>query len=247
MDTIGDERKAQYACDVTYGTNNEFGFDYLRDNMKIHAQQLAQGPLEYAIIDEVDSILIDEARTPLIISGPAFDDVSKYKKADAVARQIINLQSSYDRIKQQLDAAQRKVANAEGELSEAKKAKDEDRMQKARAVSEKTRLEIESLEPRLTSAKQYYEVEYERKSVHMNHDGLGVAQELVGVGSFYVGYNHEWEHLINQSLRAHIAFEREKDYVVMDGKVVIVDEFTGRLMHGRQWSAFIRPSRQRKA
>ena len=86
MDTIGDERKSQYACDITYGTNNEFGFDYLRDNMKISAAHLAQGPLEYAIIDEVDSILIDEARTPLIISGPAFDDVSRYKKADSVAQ-----------------------------------------------------------------------------------------------------------------------------------------------------------------
>ncbi|MGA2915760.1 MAG: preprotein translocase subunit SecA [Sedimentisphaerales bacterium] len=238
MDTIGNERKAQYACDVTYGTNNEFGFDYLRDNMKLHKEQLAQGPLEYAIIDEVDSILIDEARTPLIISGPAFDDVSRYKKADAVARQIINMQSGYDRIKQQLDSAQRTVANAEGELSEAKKAKDDGRMQKARQVSEKGRSEIESLEPRLAAAKQYYEVEYDHKQVRFDHDGNGLAaaQELAGVGSFFAGSNMDWPHLLQQSLRAHIVFEKEKDYVVMDGKVVIVDEFTGRLMHGRQWS-----------
>ena len=124
MDTIPDssgtsERKGQYTCDVTYGTKNEFGFDYLRDNMKLYVEQLAQGPLEYAIIDEVDSILIDEARTPLIISGPAFDDVSRYKKADTVARQLIKMNSEYDHIKQQLDSA-KTIVNAEGELSEAK-------------------------------------------------------------------------------------------------------------------------------
>jgi len=138
MDTGGDERKQQYACDITYGTNNEFGFDYLRDNMKIYAEHLAQGPLDYAIIDEVDSILIDEARTPLIISGPALDDISRYKKADSVARQIIKLQSDYDRTKQQIDAAKKTIANAQGELSEAKKAKDENRRQSAQSVIEKT-------------------------------------------------------------------------------------------------------------
>jgi preprotein translocase subunit SecA len=236
MDTLGDERRNQYACDITYGTNNEFGFDYLRDNMKLYAEQLAQGPLEYAIIDEVDSILIDEARTPLIISGPAFDDVSRYKKADTVARQIIKMQSDYNHIKQQLDSAQKTIANAEGELSEAKKAKDDTRAQKARSVIEKTRSEIENLQARLASLVEYYEVEYDRKAVHLNHDGIGAAQEMVGVGSFFVGPNTEWRHLIEQSLRSHIVFEKEKDYVVMDNKVVIVDEFTGRLMHGRQWS-----------
>ncbi len=238
MDTAGDERKGQYACDVTYGTNNEFGFDYLRDNMKLYVEQLAQGPLEYAIIDEVDSILIDEARTPLIISGPAFDDVSRYKKADTVARQIIKMQSDYDRIKQQLDSAQKTVANAEGELSEAKKAKDDQRLQKARSVIEKTRQEIENLQTRLTSAKQYYEVEYDRKSVHLNEEGDKNAQQLLGLKTLneYQASVERWSDKVKQSLRAHIVFEKEKDYVVMDGKVVIVDEFTGRLMHGRQWS-----------
>jgi preprotein translocase subunit SecA len=236
MDTSGDDRKGQYACDITYGTNNEFGFDYLRDNMKISAAQLAQGPLDYAIVDEVDSILIDEARTPLIISGPAFDDTTRYKKADAVATQIITMQSGYTRAKQQLDSAQRTLANAQGELSEAKKAKDQDRIQKAEPVIENTRLEIGTLENRLDSAKQYYEVEYDRKAVHLNHDGLGAAQDLAGVGSFFTGSNMDWPHLLEQSLRAHIVFEAEKDYVVMDGKIIIVDEFTGRLMHGRQWS-----------
>ena len=236
MDTGGDERKAQYACDITYGTNNEFGFDYLRDNMKVSVSQLAQGPLEYAIIDEVDSILIDEARTPLIISGPAFDDVTRYKKADTVARQIIKMQADYDRSSKQIDEAKRTLANARGELAEAKKTKDDERSQKAQSVIEKTQTELENAESRLENAKQFYEVEFDRKAVHLNHDGLGAAQEIAGVGSFFTGSNMEWPHLLQQSLRAHITFEKEKDYVVMDGKVVIVDEFTGRLMEGRQWS-----------
>jgi len=124
MDTAGDERRAQYACDVTYGTNNEFGFDYLRDNMKTSLAQMVQGELQYAIIDEVDSILVDEARTPLIISGPAHDDVSIYSKADRVARQLLSLQSSYASLEKQIAAAERQAANARGELDEAKKAKD---------------------------------------------------------------------------------------------------------------------------
>ncbi len=236
MDTSGVDRKEQYCRDVTYGTNNEFGFDYLRDNMKISADALAQGPLDYAIIDEVDSILIDEARTPLIISGPAQDDVSRYKKADAVAVKIIQLQSEYNRLKSSVESAKLSLANAFGELSDAKKSKDSSRMQKAQHAIEKFQLQIDSDELRLESACQYYEVELDRKGVHLNHDGLGKAQELAGVGSFFTGSNMEWPHLLEQSLRARIVFEREKDYVVIDGKVVIVDEFTGRLMEGRQWS-----------
>jgi len=236
MDTVGDERKAQYNYDVTYGTNNEFGFDYLRDNMKLSLEQMVQGLLEYAIIDEVDSILIDEARTPLIISGPALDDTSKYKKAEQVARQLLSLQSNYDRIKKKVDSAERTIANAQGELAEAKKDKDAKRIEKARQVIEKTEDELAQAKGKLETMTQYYEVEYEHKAVHLTHEGIGAAQEIAGVGSFFTGSNMDWPHLLEQSLRAHITFEREKDYVVMDGKVVIVDEFTGRLMHGRQWS-----------
>jgi len=115
MDTSGEERKAQYGCDITYGTNNEFGFDYLRDNMKISLDQMVQGQLQYAIIDEVDSILVDEARTPLIISGPAFDDVTRYKKADQITRKLITIQSKYDHIKRQIDSSQRTIAGTQGE------------------------------------------------------------------------------------------------------------------------------------
>ena len=236
MDSAGDERKAQYACDVTYGTNNEFGLDYLRDNMKTSIEHMVQGPLQYAIIDEVDSILIDEARTPLIISGPAFDDVSRYGKADQVARKLISLQSGYDRIKKQIDSAERAIANAQGELAEAKKEKDDKRIEKAQNAIEKNEAEIDAAQARLENTTQYYEVEYDKKAVHLTHEGVGAAQEIAGVGSFFTGSNMEWPHLLEQSLRAHVTFEREKDYVVMDGKVIIVDEFTGRLMHGRQWS-----------
>ena len=236
MDTSGPERKSQYDCDITYGTNNEFGFDYLRDNMKTALEHMVQSPLQYAIIDEVDSILIDEARTPLIISGPAFDDVSRYKKADQVTRKLISLHSSYDRIKRQIDAAERSIASAQGELSEAKKDKDNKRIEEAQKVIEKSQAELQSAQVRLSGATQYYEVEHDRKAVHLTHEGVGAAQEIAGVGSFFTGSNMDWPHLLEQSLRAHVTFEKEKDYVVMDGKVIIVDEFTGRLMHGRQWS-----------
>jgi preprotein translocase subunit SecA len=236
MDTMGDERREQYACDVCYGTNNEFGFDYLRDNMKMSQKSMVQGQLEYAIIDEVDSILIDEARTPLIISGPAFDDVSRYKKADQVARKLISLQSGYDNIKKKIDSEEKRIANAQGELGEAKKAKDDKRIDKAEQVIEQSERELEGAKARLEQATQYYEVEYDRKAVHLTHEGVTAAQEIAGVGSFFTGSNLEWPHLLEQSLRAHVTFEKEKDYVVMDGKVIIVDEFTGRLMHGRQWS-----------
>jgi len=236
MDSAGDERKAQYACDITYGTNNEFGFDYLRDNMKTSIEQMVQGPLQYAIIDEVDSILIDEARTPLIISGPAFDDVTRYGKADQVARKLISLQSGYDRTKKQIDSAERTIANAQGELAEAKKDKNSNRIEKAQKVIEKSQAEIDIAQTRLANTTQYYEVEYDKKAVNLTHEGVGAAQDIAGLGSFYTGSNMDWPHLISQSLRAHVTFEREKDYVVMEGKVIIVDEFTGRLMHGRQWS-----------
>lgn len=236
QDTAGDDRKQQYSCDITYGTNNEFGFDYLRDNMKMSLKQMVQSKLEFALIDEVDSILIDEARTPLIISGPAFDDVSRYKKADQVARKLISLQSGYDSIKNKIDSCEKIIANAHGEIAESKKEKDAGRVEKAQQVIDKAQQEMNSASARLMSATQYYEVEHDKKSAHLTHEGIGSAQELAGVGSFFTGSNMEWPHLLEQSLRAHVTFEREKDYVVIDGKVVIVDEFTGRLMDGRQWS-----------
>ena len=179
-----DERQKSYACDITYGTNNEFGFDYLRDNMRIAARgddrypkrdQQAQGPLNYAIIDEVDNILIDEARTPLIISGPARDDITKYVKADKIARQ---------------------------------------------------------LKPDV-----HFEVKEKEHSAHLTDEGVREAERLAGVESFYTAGNMQWPHLIDNSLKAHHLYKLDVNYVRTDeGRIVIVDEFTGRLMEGRQWS-----------
>ncbi len=168
------ERQDIYGRDITYGTNNEFGFDYLRDNMKPAREMQAQGPLNYAIIDEVDSILIDEARTPLIISGPAFDDVRKYAEADRISRLL------------------RKEA--------------------------------------------HFEIKEKERTAHLNDDGVREAERIAGVESFYTPGNMEWPHLIDNSLKAHHLYRKDRDYVVMNGEIVIVDEFTGRLMTGRQWS-----------
>ncbi len=236
MDTAGDDRRNQYECDITYGTNNEFGFDYLRDNMKVRQQDQVQGPLDYSIVDEVDSILIDEARTPLIISGPAHDDTSRYKQGDNVARELIRLQKKYADLEKQIDITKRKLANAEGEISESKKEKDSSRLEKANREAIRLDKELTELEEKLVNTTQYYEVEYDRRSVHLTHEGIGAAQEIAGVGSFYVGGNMEWPHLLEQSLRAHLVFEKEKEYVVQNNEIIIVDEFTGRLMQGRQWS-----------
>jgi preprotein translocase subunit SecA len=168
------QRQAEYACDITYGTNNEFGFDYLRDNMKTSRAEQVQGELCYAIVDECDSVLIDEARTPLIISGPAYESTDKYMKADAVARQL-------------------------------KPGRD-------------------------------FEVKEKEHQCPLSEEGSRRAEELVGVGSFYVAGNMDWPHLIDQALRAHHLYRLDKEYVVRGEDVIIVDEFTGRLMPGRQWS-----------
>src|SRR5919109_1664811 len=177
------ERQKVYDCDITYGTNNEFGFDYLRDNMRFAArgddrypkhQQQAQGPLHFAIVDEVDNILIDEARTPLIISGPAEDDVTKYSRADKVARQL----------KKDL----------------------------------------------------HFEVKEKEHTANLTDEGVREAERLAGVESFYTAGNMQWPHLIDNALKAHHLYKRDVNYVEQDGEVIIVDEFTGRLMPGRHWS-----------
>ncbi len=173
-------RQAQYACDIVYGTNNEFGFDYLRDNMKVRVEDQVQSNLHYAIIDEVDSILIGEARTKLITSGAPEDHSDKYLMADRIARQLI-----------------------EGEDFEVK-------------LKEHSALLLES--------------------------GIEKAEKMAGVDSFYHDPKHmDWPHHIEQALRAHHVYTLDKDYVVKPdaqggAEVIIVDEFTGRLMAGRRWS-----------
>jgi preprotein translocase subunit SecA len=238
MDPGGEDRRSQYAADVTYGTNSEFGFDYLRDNMKDRIQDQVQGPLDFAIVDEVDSVLIDEARSPLIISGAARDDAAKYKAADAVARAVIAKNKPYDAIERKCDAAKRAIKAAEGELDHTTGKAEKDAARAKRAEAEK---QLAAAEKEKEGITQYYEVELDRKSVHLTHEGIAAAQEAAGVGSFYVGNNMEWPHLMEQALRAHVIYERDKDYVVERGpkgqmEVVIVDEFTGRKMQGRQWS-----------
>ncbi len=226
------ERQAEYGCDITYGTNSEFGFDYLRDNMKLSTAEQVQGQLGFAIIDEVDSILIDEARTPLIISGPAYGQTDRYRKADAVARELISRSKPWERANQRVQSLKRTVKALTGEVS---KAKGEEANSAAKKLEE-AQEQLYNAEDALANEPQYYEIELDKKSAHMTHDGVGMAQEIAGVGSFYVGSNMEWPHLMTQSLRAYLVYEKDRDYVVENGKVVIVDEFTGRLLEGREWS-----------
>src|SRR5207244_9254163 len=135
MEPGGETRRKMYECDVSYGTNSEFGFDYLRDNMKSSVGEQVQGPLDFAIVDEVDSILIDEARTPLIISGAAHDDAPKYQKADVVARKVIELNKPWDENEKQIDAAKRAIKTAEGDEdnTESKEGKEKARERRAEA------------------------------------------------------------------------------------------------------------------
>ncbi len=169
------ERQASYRCDITYGTNNEFGFDYLRDNMKFQVEDMVQRDLHYAIVDEVDSILIDEARTPLIISGPAEESTSFYARVNSVIPFL---------------------------------KKDAD-----------------------------YTVDEKARQVLLTEDaGIPKLERLLSVDNLYDPGNIEVLHHVNQALKAHILFHRDVDYMVKDGEVVIVDEFTGRLMPGRRWS-----------
>ena len=169
-----DERKAAYAADITYGTNNEFGFDYLRDNMVIYAEQMVQRPLNYAIVDEVDSILIDEARTPLIISGPGEKSTDLYY---VLAKVVPKLKEGED-----------------------------------------------------------YTVDEKLHTVAPTEAGVAKAEKALNVRNLYDNENMELSHHFNQALRAHGLMHRDKDYVVKDGEVIIVDEFTGRLMFGRRYS-----------
>ena len=184
-----EERKKAYNCDITYGTNNEFGFDYLRDNMAIYKEELVQRELNYAIIDEVDSILIDEARTPLIISGPAEKSTDLYKRADNFVRRLKPLYYNSDDDKQMPD----------------------------------------------TNGYDYI-VNEKRHTVSLTEEGIKKAEKYFGVTNLADPENATLHHHIIQALKAHALMKRDRDYVVKDGQVIIVDEFTGRLMYGRRFS-----------
>ena len=169
-----DERRANYACDITYGTNNEFGFDYLRDNMKFTLEDYAQRDFHYAIVDEVDSILIDEARTPLIISGPSEESTDKYYRINQVIPRL---------------------------------RKDTD-----------------------------YTIDEKSRTVVLTEEGVARVESYLKVTNLYEPRNIDTLHHVNQALKAHTLFRRDVDYLVKDGQVIIVDEFTGRIMPGRRYS-----------
>ncbi|MBP3911208.1 MAG: DEAD/DEAH box helicase, partial [Niameybacter sp.] len=190
-----DERREAYNCDITYGTNNEFGFDYLRDNMVLYAEQMVQRELNYALIDEVDSVLIDEARTPLIISGSGSKSTHLYKAADIFVRRL-------------------KKGQLLGEES---------------AMASLMREEIEEEGDFIVNEKE--------RNVTLTADGVRKAEQYFGVENLADPDNMEIQHHINIALKAHNLMHLEKDYIVDDkGEIVIVDEFTGRLMDGRRYS-----------
>src|SRR6266511_1481197 len=182
-------REASHA-DITYGTNNEFGFDYLRDNMRFNLEEMVQREHHYAIVDEVDSILIDEARTPLIISGPAEGSTDRYYKIDRIIPKL-----------------KRAATIVEGKLSE-----------------------IEAQAP------GDYIVDEKSRAVSLTEQGISHCERLLNVENLYDPTQMDMLHHISQALKAHALFKKDVDYVVKDGQVIIVDEFTGRLMPGRRWS-----------
>ena len=186
------EKQEAYSCDVTYGTNNEFGFDYLRDNMVIYKDQLVQRKLKYAIVDEVDSILIDEARTPLIISGRANKSSDLYKRADDFVRKLTP-----------------KVI-VEEDVKDFEQAEDNE--------------------------KYDYIIDLKAKSASLTQKGIQKAEEFFHLENFNDIENSELVHNVNQALRAHGVMKKDIDYIVKDGEVLIVDEFTGRIMIGRRYN-----------
>ncbi len=226
--------KAQaYSCDVVYGTNAEFGFDYLRDNMKMSAEAQVQKRRDFCIIDEVDSILIDEARTPLIISGPARQDQRNYALADQLARHLMDRQQEWNAANKKVEKTELRIKGLEGDI---RTGRDKGKAAAMREEIKKLMPEMAELERLRDRHTQFYEVEMQRKAAHLTHEGVSEAQKVAGIGSFYVGNNMDMPHLLENALRAHAVYQADKDYVVKDGEVVIVDENTGRLMVGRQWS-----------
>jgi preprotein translocase subunit SecA len=238
-----DQKKGAYGCDVVYGTTSEFGFDYLRDNMKTRPEEQLQKQRGFAIVDEVDSILIDEARTPLIISGPAHAHQPRYDLADQVARHLVSRQSEWSDANDECRKIAETVAGYEGDI---RNARDRASVPALKQAMEAARKELVTAEARRDRFQQFYEVELDKKVATLTHQGVEEAQRFAKkidptVASFYVGTNIDMPHLVEQAVRAHTVYQRDRDYVVapddqgVEG-VVIVDQNTGRKMVGRQWS-----------
>ncbi|MCC6228513.1 MAG: preprotein translocase subunit SecA [Phycisphaerales bacterium] len=238
-----DQKRVMYRCDVVYGTTAEFGFDYLRDNMKRSAESQVQKRRQFAIVDEVDSILIDEARTPLIISGPAHDDQPRYDLADRLARHLVQKHKPWADADEHVQKCLMRIKGYEGDI---RQAREKSKIPELHAAMNAAKAELPGLEADRNQHVKYYDVEPERKQCHLTHDGVTEAQRVAGIGSFYVDQNMDVPHLLEQALRAHVVYQLDRDYIVapsqdqMTGKqvpsVVIVDVFTGRPMVGRQWS-----------
>jgi len=237
------EKRVMYRCDVVYGTTAEFGFDYLRDNMKRAVEQQVQKRRQFAIVDEVDSILIDEARTPLIISGPAHEDLPRYDLADRLARDLVEKQRPWTEAEEQVQKIKMRIKGIEGDI---RQVREKEKIPAMQAELQKAKAELPQVEAQKLKQRQYFDVHLDRKQCHLTHDGVTEAQRIAGVGSFYVDQNMDIPHLLEQSLRAYAVYQRDRDYVIMPtqdpntGKqvpgIVIVDVFTGRPMVGRQWS-----------
>lgn len=238
-----DVKRFMYRCDIVYGTTSEFGFDYLRDNMKDNEDQQVQRKRHFAIVDEVDSILIDEARTPLIISGQAHDSQPRYELADQLARHLVGKQKPWTDADEKVEKCKLLIKGLEGDI---RQARDKSRIPEMKQRLSDAKSELPKLESARDKNTQYFEVKLERKQTHLTHEGVSEAQRVAQVGSFYVDENIDLPHLLEQSLRAHTVYELDKDYVVMnipdqqtgrpEAAIVIVDANTGRPMIGRQWS-----------
>ena len=231
-------KKQAYACNVVYGTTSEFGFDYLRDNMKLRAEDQVQKNHDFAIVDEVDSILIDEARTPLIISGPAHQHTPRYELADRLARHLVQQQKDWNKADEKVQSCMVDISSLEGDIRNSRDKEKSTRMKTSLAEARDTLPRLEAERDKYT---QFYEVELDKKRANLTHDGITEAQKIAGVGSFYVGDNIDLPHLLEQAIRAHTVYQRDRDYVVAPDEqgqstVVIVDQNTGRKMVGRQWS-----------
>ena len=238
-----DEKRVMYRCDVVYGTTAEFGFDYLRDNMKKSVDMQVQKKREFAIVDEVDSILIDEARTPLIISGEAHSNSPRYDLADRLARHLVERQKPWAEADEKVQKCKMRIKGFEGDI---RQARDKAQIPTLQEGLRQAKAELPMLEKERDKHTQYFEVKMERKSAHLTHDGVSEAQRVAQIGSLYVDENIDLPHLLEQSLRAFTVYERDRDYVVMPAQnpqtgrmepsIVIVDTNTGRPMIGRQWS-----------